>query len=79
MDAQDAQDLDSGVRRSVVLGIRKPGADHRPSRLLVQQPHVLLILCIHVQKNSVYLGVRLVYFCSEAKMNESNSGVSGAG
>ncbi len=53
MDAQDAQDLDSGVRRSVVLGIRKPGADHRPSRLLVQQPHVLLILCIlciHVKK-----------------------------
>ena len=38
------------------LGIRKPEPDHRPNRDLVQEPFVLLILCIlciHVQKISI--------------------------
>ncbi len=37
-----------------ILSIRKPAPDHRPSRLPVQEPLVLLILlilCIHVHKN----------------------------
>ena len=53
IDAQDAQDF-SGYGQLVNLGIREPAPDHCPSRLLVQQPFVLLILCIlfiHVQKN----------------------------
>ncbi len=36
----------SGVRRPVILGIRKSAPDHRPSRLLVQEALVLFILCI---------------------------------
>jgi len=35
-------------------GIRKPASDHRPSRLLVQEALILLILCIDVQ----YMGIR---------------------
>jgi len=35
-----------GVRCPVILGIRNPGPDHHPSRLLVQKALVLLILCI---------------------------------
>ena len=35
-----------GVRRPVILGIRKPAPDHRSSELGLQQPPVLLILCI---------------------------------
>ena len=46
IDAQDIQDLVSGVWCPVVPGIRKPAPDHRPSRLLVQQPPVLIILSI---------------------------------
>ena len=46
IDAQDIQDLVLGVWSRVVLGIRKPAPDHRPSRLLVQEPLVLCILCI---------------------------------
>ena len=46
IDAQDIQDLVLGVWSRVVLGIRKPAPDHRPSRLLVQEPLVLFILCI---------------------------------
>ena len=30
-------------------GIRKSASDHRPSRILVQEALVLLILCIDVQ------------------------------
>ena len=43
----------SGKGWLVIPGIRKPAPDHRPSRLLMQQPLVLLILlilCIHVHK-----------------------------
>ena len=36
----------SGVRRPVILSIPNPAPNHRPIRLLVQRPHVLLILCI---------------------------------
>ena len=43
IDAQDIQDLVLGVWCPVVPGIRKPGPDHRPSLLLVQEPHVLFI------------------------------------
>ena len=50
IDAQDIQDLVLGVWSRVVLGIRKPAPDHRPSRLLVQEPLVLFILCIDVHK-----------------------------
>ena len=46
MDAQDIQDLVSGVWCLVIPGIRRPAPDHRPSRLPVQQPLVLFILCI---------------------------------
>ena len=46
MDAQDIQDLVSGVGCLVIPGIRRPAPDHRPSRLPVQQPLVLFILCI---------------------------------
>ena len=46
IDAQDIQDLVLGVRRPAIQGIRKPAPDHCPSRLLVQVPLVLLILCI---------------------------------
>ena len=35
-----------GVRRPVILGIRKPAQDHPPSQLLVQEPLVLFILSI---------------------------------
>ena len=46
----------SGKGWLVIPGIRKPAPDHRPSRLLMQQPLVLLILCIlciHVHKKSI--------------------------
>ena len=43
MDAQDAQDF-SGNGQIVILGIREPEPDHRLSRLLVREPHVLSIL-----------------------------------
>ena len=46
IDAQDAQDLVLGVWCLAILGIRNPPPDHRPSRLPVQQPLVLFILCI---------------------------------
>ena len=36
----------SGVRRPVILSIPNPAPNHRPIRLLVQRPHVLLVLCI---------------------------------
>ena len=42
-----------------MLSIRKPAPDHRPSRLPVQEPLVLLILlilCIHVHKNYRFPG-----------------------
>ena len=51
MDAQDAQDF-SGDCRLAVLDIRKSVRDHRRSQRFVQQPLVLIILCIlciHVQ------------------------------
>ena len=35
-----------GVRCPVILGIRNPGPDHHPSRLLVQEALILLIMCI---------------------------------
>ena len=44
----------SGKGQLVILGIRKPAPNPRPSRLLVQEPHVqsiLYILCIHVHKS----------------------------
>ena len=45
MDAQDAQFFRS-LASLVIPGIRRPAPDHRPSRLPVQQPLVLFILCI---------------------------------
>ena len=51
MDAQDAQDF-SGDGWLVFLDIRKSARDHRRSQRFVQQPLVLIILCIlciHVQ------------------------------
>ncbi len=36
----------SGNGYLVILGIRKPGPDHRPTRLPPQKLHPLLILCI---------------------------------
>ena len=45
-DEQDTQDWVSGVPRPIILGIRKPAPNHRPSRLLVHKTLVLLILCI---------------------------------
>ena len=48
MDAQDIQDLVLGVWCLVILGIRKPAPDHRPSQLLAQEPLVLFILSIDV-------------------------------
>ncbi len=53
IDAQDIQDLVSGVRRPAILSICNPAPDHHPRRFLVHEPFVLLILCIlciHVQK-----------------------------
>ena len=35
-----------GVWCPVIPGIRNPEPDHHLSRLLVQEPHVLTILCI---------------------------------
>jgi len=55
IDAQDIQDLTLVVWCFVILGIRKPGPDHRPSQLLWQNPFllfILCILCIDVQKNT---------------------------
>ena len=46
MDEQDIQDLVLGVWRPVTPSIPKPEPDHLPSRLLVQEPLVLFILCI---------------------------------
>ena len=45
IDAQDAQDFfaDGGL---AVLDIRKSARDHRRSQPLVQQPPLLIILCI---------------------------------
>ncbi len=51
MDAQDAQDF-SRDGWLAVLDIRNSAPNHRPSRLLVQEALVLIILCIlciHVQ------------------------------
>ena len=45
--------MGSGVWCPVILGLREPAPDHRPSRIPVQESLVLLILCIlciHVNK-----------------------------
>ncbi len=46
MDEQDIQDLFAKVGCPSSQNIRKPAPDYRPSRLLVQEPLVLFILCI---------------------------------
>ena len=46
--------ISSGDGGLAVLDLRKSAHDHRRSQPLVQQPHVLIILCIlciHVQKS----------------------------
>ena len=48
MDGQDGQDF-SGDGGLAVLDICESAPDHRPSRLLVQEALVLLILCIDVK------------------------------
>ena len=45
IDAQDAQDF-SADGRLAVLDIRKSARDHRRGQPLMQQPPVLIILCI---------------------------------
>ena len=45
MDIQDAQDF-SGNGWLVILGIHEPGPDYHPSRLPLQELHLLFILCI---------------------------------
>ena len=46
----------SGNGWLAILSIRKPAPDHRPSRLPVQKPLVLCILCIHVHKKYRFPG-----------------------
>ena len=51
----DAQDF-SGNGWLVILNIRKPAPNHRPSRLLVHKPlflSILCILCIDVNRDTV--------------------------
>ena len=50
IDAQDIRDMVLGIWCPVILGICNPGPDHRLSRLLVGEPHLLTILCIDVPK-----------------------------
>ena len=52
-----------GVRCPVILGIRNPGPDRHPSRLLVQEALILLILCI--------LCIDVQSSCSRQAMNFS--------